>query len=321
MGTALLFNRSHVDEVEDWSAQVRNLGRRSILWIDIDRLDPEEIREVVENLSLSRESAGQFTQVGGSPYFGDFETYLHVTAFVPARRDGRIETVKVHCLVAERWVVTLHEMPVEAFDEFRERACGSGETGRLDGPEFLADLLEWALEAYLAAFETIELALEEFDTRAMSETPIDADEQLRELVLHRQDIGLLRRALVAHRPMFFALTRPELDAITSSAHAERFRELRRQLEMAVAAARDTRESVVGSFDVMLARVGERTNEIVKVLTLGSMLLLPGALIAGVLGMNFRVGFFEDPAYFWVVVAFIVALAAATLAAARARRWI
>jgi Mg2+ and Co2+ transporter CorA len=52
-----------------------------------------------------------------------------------------------------------------------------------------------------------------------------------------------------------------------------------------------------------------------------MLLLPGALIAGVLGMNFRVGFFEEPAYFWVVVAFIVALAAATLAAARARRWI
>ena len=255
------------------------------------------------------------------PYFGDFDDYLHVTAFVPARKDGRVETVRVQCLVSEHWVATLHDLPVTVFEEFRERACGSGETGRLDGPEFLADLLEWVLEAYLAAFERVELALEEFDTRAMGETPIDTDDQLRELVEHRQEIGRLRRALVAHRPMFFALTRPELDAITSSQHAERFRELRRQLEMAVAAARDTRESVVGSFDVMLARVGQRTNEIVKVLTLGSMLLLPGALIAGILGMNFRVGFFEEAAYFWVVVVFIVVLAAVTVVAARARRWI
>jgi magnesium transporter len=321
MATALLFDRSSFAEVEDWSAQVASLGRRSILWIDVDRPDSEEIREIIESLDLDHESASRLTRVDGRPYFGDFENYLHVTAFVPARREGRIETVNVHCLVAEHWVVTVHEMQVEVFEEFRERVCGSGETGRLDGPEFLADLLEWVLEAYLEAFEAVELALEEFDTKAMGEIPLDSDEQLRELVEHRQEIGGLRRSLVAHRPMFFALTRPELEAITSSEHAERFRELRRRLEMAVQVARDTRESVVGSFDVMLAMMGQRTNEIVKVLTLGSMLLLPGALIAGVLGMNFQVGLFEEPAYFWVVVAFIVVLAVATVVAARARRWI
>jgi Mg2+ and Co2+ transporter CorA len=31
----------------------------------------------------------------------------------------------------------------------------------------------------------------------------------------------------------------------------------------------------------------------KVLTLTSVILLPGALIAGVMGMNFKVGVFED----------------------------
>jgi Mg2+ and Co2+ transporter CorA len=73
--------------------------------------------------------------------------------------------------------------------------------------------------------------------------------------------------------------------------------------------------------VLIARTGHRTNEIMKVLTLASVLLLPGALLAGVLGMNFRVGLFEHAELFWVVVALIAVIAVATLGVARARRWI
>ncbi len=86
-------------------------------------------------------------------------------------------------------------------------------------------------------------------------------------------------------------------------------------------ARDARDATVGSFDVLLARGGQRTNEIMKVLTLASVILLPGALLAGVMGMNFKVGLFEEPMMFWVVVAVIVAVAPVTLGIARARDWI
>ena len=58
-------------------------------------------------------------------------------------------------------------------------------------------------------------------------------------------------------------------------------------------ARDAREAIVGSFDVLIARGGHRMNEIMKVLTLTSVILLPGALIAGVMGMNFKVGLFDQ----------------------------
>jgi Mg2+ and Co2+ transporter CorA len=45
------------------------------------------------------------------------------------------------------------------------------------------------------------------------------------------------------------------------------------------------------------------------------------LIAGVLGMNFKVGLFTHPALFWVALAAIVAIAAVTLVVVHARRWI
>lgn len=184
-----------------------------------------------------------------------------------------------------------------------------------------ANLLDWVLEGYLDAFEQIELALEELDSRTMQGAVAETDGALRRLVELRQAIGRLRRALVSHREMFLALTRPELEAIASSRSAERFVALRSRLEEVVQAARDSRDSVVGSFDVLIARTEQRTNEIVKVLTLASVLLLPGALVAGVMGMNFKVGVFDTGAYFWVVIAGIAGIAVATLAAARARHWI
>jgi magnesium transporter len=322
VGTALLFDRKNVEAVDDWEAAVASLHRSSILWIDLDGVDERLMRELVDSLGLTPESRERLASRNGKPVFGDFERYLHVTVFAPAARERADTLVRVDCLVSKQWVVTVHDEPVPVIEEFQQRAEGSsGDTGKLDGLEFLATLLDWVLNSYLEAFDAVEDRLREFDTRAMEGHLDRLDDELRGLVELRAEVGTLRRALVSHREPFLALTRPELADIASSAHAERFGALRSRLEDAVQGARDCRDAIVGSFDVLIARTEQRTNEIVKVLTLVSVLLLPGAVLAGVLGMNFEVGFFDNPAYFWVVVAVIVAFVVATLVAARVRRWI
>ena len=57
------------------------------------------------------------------------------------------------------------------------------------------------------------------------------------------------------------------------------------------------------------------------LTLGSMLFLPGALVAGILGMNFSVSFFAYDVLFWVVLAAIFVMMGSVFVAARLREWI
>ena len=169
---------------------------------------------------------------------------------------------------------------------------GSGDTGVLDGPAFLAALLEWVLSAYSAAFEHMEHRLEEFDVHAMRG---DGGEQdIEQLVTMRRQVGALRRALATHRSALVALTHPELEALGDHASGERFESLLRRFESTVQEARDAREAIVGSFDVLIARTGHRTNDIMKVLTLTSVILLPGMVIAGLMGMNFRVGLFTRP---------------------------
>ncbi len=119
-------------------------------------------------------------------------------------------------------MVTIHDGKVPVLDEFRERACGAGETGKLDGLELLANLLEWVLSSYLEALEDIELALQDFDARAMRGDMDQPEAALGELVVLRREVGVLRRALTSHRGILLALTRPELASLENDDHAERF---------------------------------------------------------------------------------------------------
>lgn len=316
--TLTLFRGEEVDVLADLDDAPRRLGRSSLLWVDLEGASEELIERVAERFGLDDETVASLRGLEGSSTFRAGERFVHVVAHAPGGGDH--DLVCVVCVVGETWVVTAHDAPVPVFAEFAALASGSGPVGELDGPAFLASLLEWVLNEYAAAFDRLEEELEEFDERAMqgSEKP---EEAIDSIVGLRRRAASLRRSLVAHRATLLALSRPELEPLTDSASAERFTSLLERYESALQTARDTRESVVSSFDVLIARTGHRTNEIMKVLTLASLVFLPGALLAGVMGMNFKVGLFAHSFGFWITLIVMAAIATVPLAVAKARGWI
>jgi Mg2+ and Co2+ transporter CorA len=50
-------------------------------------------------------------------------------------------------------------------------------------------------------------------------------------------------------------------------------------------------------------------------------LLPSIVLAGIMGMNFKLPYFNEPSNVWLVLGAMVVLAAGILVAARLRRWI
>ena len=315
--SAIVFNRDKVDHLEVISDRPRRLRGSMLLWIDLH--DGEyDANQVADALDLDDETRTCLGDPNERACFEDHGRYLHLTTYAPHEDDeGKLHALE--CVVGENWVVTAHDRPIPVLDEFASRVAGSGDTGSLDGPSFLAALLEWVLGSYSAAFERIEQRLEEFDVHAMRGE--GADEDIEVLVEMRREVGKLRRALAAHRSALVALTHPELEALGNKGSGERFESLFTRYEAVLQEARDAREAIVGSFDVLIARGGHHTNQIMKVLTLTSVILLPGALLAGVMGMNFKVGLFNTTWLYWVVVAVIIAIAPLTFGIAKLRDWI
>lgn len=232
------------------------------------------------------------------------------------------ELVPLECVIGPDWVVTSHRDEVAVLEEFLERAEGGGQVGGLDAPSFVAAVSEWVIASYLRAFEAIESELEELDAKVIAEAPArDVSAELSLLVSLRRRVGSLRRALSPHREVIISLSHPELDALSTEESGQRFADLERRVSQALDAARETKESTFGSFDLLVARIGQRTNDIMKVLTLGTVILLPATVLGGIMGMNFDVGLFAHAWLFWGVVALMLAIAAVVLSVARVWHWI
>jgi len=313
-----LFHGDQVEHLESLADRPRRLGGSRLLWVDVHRGSQIGADEVGDAFDLDQKTCEYLATPHETPVFNDFGRYIHITTYAPREDEGG-ELHAIECVVGEKWVVTAHDRPIPVLDDFAARVSGSGDTGSLDGPSFLAALLEWVLGSYTAAFDGVEQRLEEFDVHAMRGE--GADEDIERLVEMRKEVGTLRRALAAHRSALVALTHPELEALGSNTSGERFESLYTRFEATLQEARDAREAIVGSFDVLIARGGHKTNQIMKVLTLTSVILLPGALLAGVMGMNFKVRLFHYPWLFWVVLGTIAAIAPLALTVAKRQDWI
>jgi magnesium transporter len=321
--SAILFDRDQVEHLDDLPKRPERLNGSKLLWIDIDRSSPESAAEIAQAFALDDATCDCLASSPGRAVFADYGRYIHVTTYSPTKEEaqkGDEDLIALECVVGDNWVITAHDRPIPVLQEFSERISGSGDTGALDGPGFLATLLEWVLSAYSEAFDRLEERLEEFDVHAMRGQG-SPEQDIERLIAERRRVGVLRRALAAHRSALAALTHPELEALGDHASEERFQSLMTRFEATVQEARDARESIVGSFDVLIARTGHRTNDIMKILTLTSVILLPGTLIAGVMGMNFKAGIFESTWLFYLVVAVILAIAVVTVSVAKIRDWI
>ncbi len=316
---AILFDRAQVEHLDDLPNRPDRLNGSKLLWVDVDRASGESAAKVASVFQLDDRTCERLACPSDRADFHDFGRYMHMTTYSPSEKQHE-DLIVLECVVGKNWVITAHDRRIPVLDEFSNRVSGSGDTGVLDGPAFLATLLEWALGAYSQAFERVEERLEEFDVQSMR-GECKPEEDVERLVATRREVGVLRRALAAHRSALTALTHPELEALGNDASGERFASLLRRFDATLQEARDARENTVGSFDVLIARTGHRTNDIMKVLTLTSVLLLPGALIAALMGMNFKVGLFEAGWPFYVVIALVAAIAIATLTIAKLREWI
>ena len=321
MLTVFVFDEEESRREEELRASLDRLADDALLWVALRDPTEEEVAAVQEAFELSDEQARRLLEQPSRASLLDSGEHMHVTLYVASGEGGEPVLRPVECVLGANWVVTAHEAEIEVLEEFRERAEGGGQVGALDSPSFVAAVVDWVVTSYFRAFEEVERELEELDSKVMSDIPKNVSDDLARLVELRRSIGTLRRALAPHREIIVALAHPELDLLSTETSAERFAAIESRVTQAVDAAREAKDSTRGSFDLLVARIGQRTNDIMKLLTLVTVILLPASVLAGIMGMNFKLGFFDLAWMFWAVIAAMLGIAVLVLSLARSRRWI
>ena len=306
-------------EIELDASAIKRLTDRQLLWVDVSGDDEGELRRVGELFALEPQSIRNLESPIGQPRLDILERYFEVNV-VAIGDDER--PVPMELLAGPNWVITVHHQKGDFLDPFREQLSGDRELGRIEAPSFLAALLDWQLGTYFKLVDQLERGVDVLDERALrGGDREDRTDLLAEMVQLRHRTGRIRRTIAPQREVFAALARPGFELLATSESAAHFRALQARVERAIDAVENARELLIGSFDLYMTQTSQRTNDVMRVLTIVNVILLPAVVLAGIMGMNFKVAFFENTNLFWIVIAAMVVIAAGSLVVARWRQWL
>jgi magnesium transporter len=293
---------------------------RQLLWIDITGdLELDAGEKLARRFDLDAATRAALERPGEAPDLGLLGDYLHVRVNAEPKETPSGETAWLDVIAGHNLVITRHRRPIGFLSDLDQRINADTSIGILDAAAFLASLLDGVVTTYFGAVDAIEDEVDELDAKALRNE--GRGQLLEDLVALRHRIARLRRLLTDHRALFASLAGPDVLQVAGD-QAAALQAVAGRFENALGAVEDSRDLLLGSFDVYMTRTTQRTNEVMKVLALATVLLLPGSLIAGLLGMNVTVPLpKDDPMSFWIVVTGVSLLAISVVMLARARRWL
>lgn len=313
---ALLSRADGSDATVDEAQLGARIDDDELLWIDVVGPDEREVVLLRRHLGLTDAAVEALTADLGSVHARVLDDGVEVVVVaVDVEHDEEPDHLQI--LVTDQFVLTRHAAPLAFLEEHRERIRDQREIGRLTPAQFLAELLNWQLDTYVAGADLLEGEVDRLDDAALR-TERDL---LERLVAMRRRIARFRRLLLPHRDVYAELARPDFLPKRHHVAADELLRLVERFERATDAFSHAREMLIGTFDVHMTRTAQRTNDVMRVLTIASVVLLPSAVIAGVMGMNFKEPFFDNPAFFWIVIGAMLTLAVTTVLVARWRRWL
>lgn len=313
---------------EGRTEQVASIDRRWLnpalgasLWVDIAAPSIPESLILTETFGFHRlavedaMSARQFPKA--EAYDGFLYVILHGIDF--KQSEQCFATHDVDFFLGPNYLVTVHDGTSRSISELRDH-CPRNTKLMAEGPVALFHrIVDAMVDQYRPEIDKLQERIDDLEVEVFGSPRADF---VREILKEKRDVSGLRRIITPQRDVVARLARRDFVDI-STEMSFRFRDVHDHLVRVADDALLFQDRITGILDAHLSNVSNRLNEVMKVLTIASTLLLPPTMLAGFYGMNVPLPHFPggEAAQFWWVAGICVAIAAAMLGYFRSRRWI
>jgi magnesium transporter len=195
-----------------------------------------------------------------------------------------VDMEQVSMVVAENYIITFQERYGDILDPVRKRLIANKGIIRKRGPDYLAYVIaDTIIDGYYPVLEVVGDHLESLES-VVIDNPSPA--VLGELNRLKNTLINLRRAIWPQREAVNELVRGDHGLITEEVGVY-LRDTYDHCIQTSEVAEMYREMATGLMNTYLSSVANRTNEVMKVLTIMASIFIPLTFMAGIYGMNFE----------------------------------
>ena len=213
--------------------------------------------------------------------YGDY-VFLLLHGVHPDSSAREFRTRRLSLFIGRNYLVTFHRDRSRSVEHAMETLRRNPKAMSEGSDALLHQILDYQVDQYLVVLENFEKKLDEIEDHifAMSSRPV-----LTDVLAFKRSLMRLRRIAGYQRDVLIRLVRREFPMIDEKS-VYGLRDVQDHLVRITDLADTYRELVSGALEAHLSMVSQRTNEIMRVLTVVSTLFIPLTFLVGVYGMNF-----------------------------------
>jgi magnesium transporter len=262
-------------------AEVRSAG--GWVWLDVTGFAFDEVHQVGSDFGFDPLAVEDVLDWSQHPKVEEHSGYTFVVGHeLSVAASDRLRTTEYNAFVAVDYLVTFHQEDLPGFVSGREHVVATGAMAE-SAPDLLwARVAEAGSSRFQPIAEGLEARIDDLEDHALAAKPsVPA-----EVLALRRDVQTLRSAVVAQREAFRVIARGDLPGI-SPRGARRLGHVFDDFNRLAEVLEGSRLLLGSVLETYRSTVAERANEVMKVLTVFSAIILPLSLVAGIYGMNFR----------------------------------
>jgi magnesium transporter len=293
-----------------------------VVWLNVDGFgDAAILKQIADMFQLHPLAMEDVVHVHQRSKVDEYNDVLFVVVRMVSLQDHELETEQLSLFLGKNYVVTFQDRPDgDSLDPVRNRLRLNQGRIRRSGPDHLLyALIDAVIDGYFPVVEKLGDLMDDLDAQIADLSKKGTMQAIHDV---RVNLLQLRRAAWPHREALQNLQRDTHPQISDETRIY-LRDCYDHVIQIIDVLETYREMCADLRDLYLTSVGNRTNEIMRVLTIMSTIFIPLSFIASVYGMNFNTerSPWNMPELNWIYgYPFALALMASTAAALLVYFW-
>jgi magnesium transporter len=266
----------------DISEIIKN--KQSFVWLDLQDPQDREVRLLRDEFGFHPLSIEDATRHHERPKLEAFSDYYFIVFYCMEYNEelGQLTTQAMNLFIGANYLVSVHNGTIAAISDTIQRWQKNEEQFGRDPGVLLYQLLDAIVDDYFPVIDKLAERVEDIETQIFERF---REEALQEVFALKRDLLAARRIVAPQRDVLNVLIRREVPIFDRSTILY-LQDVYDHIVRITDSIDTYRDLLSSALDAFLSIQSNQLNQVLKVLTITSIVLMSDALIAGIYGMNF-----------------------------------
>jgi len=314
-------NNLKEDVIKSVNDVLKYQDKDSVTWFNVDGLHNTALmEEIADGFHLDKLILAEVMNTQARPKVHEYDNCISLSIKMLQIDEvtDRITVENLSLIITKSVLISFQEKKGDVFEPVRERIRKQKKRIRNAGTDYLAfALLDIVIDNYIYIISFLGEKIESLEEDLLLDPKKSVIEEIN---IFKRELNFLRKSIKPAREMILALSKIESELIDESTDVH-FKELQDNINQASDSSDSYREILSDQLNIYHTTISSKLNDIMKFLTIFSVIFIPLTFIAGIYGTNFDVvpELHYEYSYFimWGV---IVSVAIGMLIYFRKRKW-